>query len=112
MRADQIARLRELSEKLADVVLEEADPAEWPGAGTPLAALTQQERGDRFWCKRNASATFALLERSESMLADATEIGQHGRLHDRPELEDQIRDAEKRASAAVARALDKAKSKA
>ena len=32
MRHDQLQRLQELSEKLADVVLEEADPAEWPGA--------------------------------------------------------------------------------
>lgn len=52
MRPDQLVRLAELSEKLADVVLEEADPAEWPGANMPLASLSQQERGDRYWSKK------------------------------------------------------------
>jgi hypothetical protein len=36
MRPDQIQRLQDLSEKLAEVVLEEADPKEWPGAGISL----------------------------------------------------------------------------
>ena len=37
MREDQKKRLEALSEKLIDVVLEEADPDFWPGAGQPLA---------------------------------------------------------------------------
>lgn len=69
MRPDQLQRLQELQEKLAEVVLEEADPDEWPGAGKPLADLTQQERGDRYWSKKNAAATFALLERTTSTLS-------------------------------------------
>ena len=76
MRPDQLERLRDLEERLADVVLEEADPDTWPGAGKPLASLTQQERGDRFWCKRNAAATFGLLERTVRTLADA--VAPHG----------------------------------
>lgn len=68
MRPDQLQRLQELTEKLADVVLEEADPAEWPGAGQPLASLTQQERGDRYWCKKNAAATFVLLNRADEII--------------------------------------------
>lgn len=68
MREDQRARLAELSEKLADVVLEEADPALWPGAGTPLADMSKDDRGDRYWCKKNAAATFALLERTLSTM--------------------------------------------
>ena len=70
MRPDQLQRLAELSEKLAEVVLEEADPAEWPGANTPLAALSQQERGDRYWSKKNAAATFSLLDRTLSIVAN------------------------------------------
>lgn len=69
MRPDQIQRLRELQEKLADVVLEEADPDTWPGAGMPLADVDRETRGDRFWCKKNAAATFALLERTTSTLS-------------------------------------------
>lgn len=68
MRQDQIERLRTLAEKLADVVLEEADPDMWPGTGMPLADMTKDQRGDRFWCKKNAAATFALLQRTESVL--------------------------------------------
>lgn len=70
MRPDQIERLRELQEKLAEVVLEEADPDTWPGAGVPLAGMTMEERGNRYWTKKNAAATFALLERTTSTLTE------------------------------------------
>lgn len=67
MRPDQLQRLRDLSEKLADVVLIEADPDEWPGAGRGPADLDQQTRGDRYWAKKNAAATFALLARAQEI---------------------------------------------
>jgi hypothetical protein len=70
MRPDQIERLRELQEKLADVVLEEADPDTWPGAGQQACDLSREDRGDRYWCKKNAAATFALLERTTSTLTE------------------------------------------
>lgn len=101
MRPDQLARMQELSEKLADVVLEEADPAEWPGAGVPLAALTQQERGDRYWCKKNAAATFSLLERTASLMG-SNSIGISARPDDE-ELDKQIAAKEREA----AKLLDK-----
>lgn len=61
MRADQIERLKALSEGLADVVLDEANPENWPGTGKTLADLSRDERGDRHWCKKNAAATMTLL---------------------------------------------------
>ncbi len=61
MRDDQLQRMKMLSEGLADVVIEETDPAGWPGAGKPLAELTKDERGDRYWSKKNAAATMTLL---------------------------------------------------
>lgn len=61
MRDDQVQRLQALSERLGEVVIEEVDPHQWPGNGKPLAELTQQERGDRYWCKKNAAATMTLL---------------------------------------------------
>lgn len=69
MRPDQLQRLADLSEKLADVALEECDPEEWSGAGRAVRDLTQQERGDRFWCKKNAAATLSLLQRVEQIRA-------------------------------------------
>lgn len=61
MRPDQIERLKSLSEGLADVVLDEANPENWPGTGKMLDQLTRDERGDRHWCKKNAAATMTLL---------------------------------------------------
>jgi len=61
MRDDQITRLQALSERLGEVVITEVDPHNWPGAEKVPADLTQQERGDRYWCKKNAAATMTLL---------------------------------------------------
>ena len=61
MRDDQVTRLQALSERLGEVVITEVDPHNWPGAEKRPAELTQQERGDRYWCKRNAAATMTLL---------------------------------------------------
>ena len=61
MRPDQVERLKELTEKLADRFLMDADPSEWPGDGKSPADLTQQERGDAYWSKKNAMATGGVL---------------------------------------------------
>lgn len=73
MRDDQYQRLKSLTEKLTDVVLEEADPASWPGDGMTTetwrkleaadAKEAQRIRGDRYWSKKNAAATLSLLTR-------------------------------------------------
>lgn len=102
MRPDQIQRLSDLSEKLADVVLEEADPDTWPGAGIPLADMTTEDRGNRYWSKKNAAATFALLERTASLLSDVQTVGGKER-NDDEDLEKQIAAKEREA----AKLLDK-----
>lgn len=61
MRDDQITRLQALSERLGEVVINEVDPQNWPGDGKTPAELTQEERGNRYWCKKNAAATMTLL---------------------------------------------------
>lgn len=110
MRADQIQRLKDLEEKLAEVVLEEADPDLWPGAGVPLADMTHDQRGSRFWSKRNAAATFALLDRTISMVRDAESVNPvTGNHNPRPELEKEIDDAEKRAAKMLKSIADRAK---
>jgi hypothetical protein len=63
VRDDQYARLKTLQEQLAEVVLVEANPAHWNGEGKPLVDLTREERGDRYWCKKNAAATLSVLMR-------------------------------------------------
>jgi hypothetical protein len=63
VRIDQYTRLQSLSEKLTDVVLFEADPAQWPGDGKKPNELTREERGDRFWSKKNAAATLTILSK-------------------------------------------------
>lgn len=60
MRQDQFERLQDIIEKLTDVLISEADPSMWPGAGLAPTAMDQQTRGDRYWTKKNAAATLAL----------------------------------------------------
>lgn len=71
MRADQLERFKALSEGLADVVLDEANPDNWPGTGKTLADLTRDERGDRHWCKKNAAASMTLLVKVMSITGHA-----------------------------------------
>jgi hypothetical protein len=107
MRDDQLKRMADLSEKLADVVLEEADPDLWPGAGTPLADMSQQDRGNRYWSKKNAAATFALLARAEEVV-DRIKNPEREAYHGE-DLDRQIHDAEKRAEALLKKVSAKTK---
>lgn len=63
MRQDQYEKLQKLEEELTDVFLQEADPKLWPGAGATPANMDAQTRGDRYWCKKNAVATIAMMTR-------------------------------------------------
>lgn len=68
MRQDQYEKLQELTEKLTDAFIGEADPAVWPGHGVAIAAMDQQTRGDRYWCKKNAAATLSVIVRTTSLI--------------------------------------------
>ena len=68
MRDDQYLRLQQLEEKLTEQFLTEADPVNWTGEGVLPKDLTQQDRGDRYWCKKNAVATISLTIRIGSLL--------------------------------------------
>lgn len=63
MRQDQLVRLLDVSEKVAEVFLDEADPDNWNGSGVPLQDMDAKIRGDRLWDKKNAVQTGALLAR-------------------------------------------------
>ena len=69
MREDQYIRLQALGEKLAEAFIAEADPDQWSGAGKTPQEMDKGERGDRYWCKRNAAATGALFLRVGSMVS-------------------------------------------
>lgn len=106
MRPDQLQRLNDLAEKLADSFLLEADPSEWPGDGKPPADLTQQQRGDRYWCKKNAMATGGVLRFALDLI---------GKQSDTPpaeadaDMDKRIREAEQRAERLTATVVNKAK---
>ena len=63
MRDDQIQRLKDLAEEIGEVFIEEADPRNWSGAGYILADLDKEQRGGRYFDKKNAIQTGTLLAR-------------------------------------------------
>lgn len=67
MRDDQFEKLEALQEKLCDSIFTEADPDNWPGKDKLPMEMTKDERGDRYWCKKNAAATFTLLNKTLSI---------------------------------------------
>lgn len=110
MRADQIKRLEELAERLADVFLVEADPDNWSGAGKLPRDMDQQTRGDRHWDRKGAMGTGGVLRYAIDLAkSHQNPTGHPDQTEHDADLDRKIRDAEKRAAAAVNRALDKAK---
>jgi hypothetical protein len=106
MRPDQLTRLQELSEALADRFILEADPAEWPGGNKPPIDMTQQERGDQHWCKKLAIGTASVLRYTLELQAPRMDNRPPEEVDD--SLDRKIKDAEQRAARAVKRALDNA----
>jgi hypothetical protein len=104
MRQDQFTKLQTLSEKLIDVAIDEADPANWPGSGWKPNELTKEQRGDRYWCKKNAVSTVSLIERINRMIFDVRQIG--GDNPD-PEAEDDLDRDIAAAEKEAAKLLDK-----
>ncbi|MEL5315749.1 hypothetical protein PTR49_05650 [Serratia ureilytica] len=111
MHEDYKTRLTALCDKLTDVAITESNPDNWPGAGKAQKDFTQEERGDRYWEKKNAAATLTLLVKLHSL------IGMHARggapadpaSNAEAEANKQIAKAEKEAQRIVDRALSKAK---
>jgi len=60
---EQLERLEALRGKIYEQFAREADPENWPNTET------RQGRGDRFWMKKNASATAELLNDLSSVIA-------------------------------------------
>lgn len=114
MRDDQIALLRELSEKLADVFIIEADPSNWTADGKLPNDMTREERGDRTWDRKGAMGTGGVLRTTLDILArhgEGDKPADGGDDADGSDLDAQIKDAERRASEAANRVLNKAQGK-
>lgn len=115
MRQDQIQRLKDLSERLADHFLLEADPVEWPGAGKAPTELTQQERGDAYWSKKNAMATGGVLRFTLDAIAKhSAPAGGGGEPSDTErdhDLDRAVNDAQRRSKELVDGAMARARRK-
>lgn len=113
MRPDQITRLQELSEQLADRFILEADPQEWPGADKGPADASREERGDAYWCKKNAMATGGVLRFTLDVLAKQTPADPSKPVDPAQEsdLDRQVREAERKSKKLVDDAIERAQRK-
>lgn len=66
---EQIEKLKELSNKMVEIVLIEADPDTWPGANITLEQMSKTERGDRYWSKKNANQGITTAVKLETLIA-------------------------------------------
>ena len=107
MRDDQYIHLQQLEEKLADQLLVEADPVNWSGNGIAPSEMTQQQRGDRYWCKKNAVATMSMTLRIGSLIG---QIQRNGSTNPTPGVADPDGDTQGLLDAEVAAAEKEAKS--
>lgn len=64
MRDDQVKRLGELQQEIAEQFLTAAHPQSWSGAGQDPSSMTPEVRGARNWDVKNANQLGALLVRT------------------------------------------------
>lgn len=103
IRQDQYEKLQAMSEKLTDVFLSEADPDNWPGSGWNPQQLTKEQRGDRYWSKKNAVATLSIISKIAQLTtviqeSSAAGLGSANVVDDEDGLDAEIRQAEKEAA--------------
>lgn len=94
MRKDQIERLNDLSERVAEQFILDADPDNWAGTGKTAADMDTAERGDAVWCRKLAVQTGALLARVRD-LAEREKAGADPGTGD--EVEAEIKQYERKA---------------
>jgi hypothetical protein len=63
-----VERLEALADTLTEQLFEEADPKKWTGGSKDLLQMTKQERGDRYWDKKNAAMTLTLVVKMHSLI--------------------------------------------
>ena len=111
MRQDQIDRLEDLSQEIAEVFIDEADPTNWNGNGAALSEMDEKTRGNRYWDKKNAIQTGALLARVLDLRdRDKGQVGAGVTTPDE-DAEKQLKQYEKQAKEMVNAVLARATSK-
>jgi hypothetical protein len=68
MRAEQLTRLETLRDRLLEVALSDADPANWIGADKKPKEMTRDERGDAKWCRSLAVQTVSLTMQVQRLM--------------------------------------------
>lgn len=66
---NQLEKLKQLSDKMVGLVIVEADPDTWAGANKTLSEMSEDERGDRYWCKKNANQMITTAVKLETLIA-------------------------------------------
>jgi len=97
MNEDQCRRLEAIEDKLLEVALQDADPANWSATGVLLCDMTKEQRGDAQWCRKTAVQTLALLNQVQRAVA-AYRQPQKGVPPDDKDPDALIREAERKAS--------------
>jgi len=108
MKPEQIERLEALQERMVEVLLKEADPDTWDGAEKLKTgeALTPQERGNRYWEKKNAAMTLVLAKDLSALATNSREsLGRD------PFKDDEMEKRINKAEADAAKLLEKIGSK-
>lgn len=68
MRQDQIDRLTALHDRLLEVALADADPANWIAGDKRPKDMTRDERGDAKWCRSLAISTVSLTMQVQRLM--------------------------------------------
>lgn len=97
-----VERLEELADTLTAQLFEEADPKKWTGGSKDLLEMTKQERGDRYWDKKNAAMTLTLVVKMHSLIdlnkrTKGGKLVKDGEEEEAESLENEIKKANKAA---------------
>lgn len=104
MTPKQRERLTGLLDELLDVAAVELDPRNWPGYGLRPMDMSKDERGDRFWCKKDAAATLTLINKVDSITSAHVFVSED----DEAEMARQVQAAQKQADEILERMLSNA----
>ncbi|WP_294609766.1 hypothetical protein [uncultured Gilliamella sp.] len=87
---NQLEKLKQLSDKMVGIVIAEADPDTWAGANKKLDEMSEDERGDRYWCKKNANQVITTAVKLETLIALYERKGSQPKDNKVTELSDKV----------------------
>lgn len=70
MKPEQKQRLAELEESLADQMISDIDPKNWPGYGKTLAEMDKETRGDALWARKVAVQGLMVLQKVQVLIVN------------------------------------------